>query len=361
MLSSTSTTTNGSSTDGREHAHRKFSSLLFDRQDHKLIQMVNAFVDARAQDHALRQPEPGLHPHGIIEMTSSHALRLASAVIVLLESLEAGGPSERLQALRRLHDEVLYSTHSSLQNNTARVLVQIMKDLVRSHNDASRQLPLAHEFHQAVRGTPRIVRALLRKYHLLEMPEEWNQHAFDHHVHDANTKGRKNPTHLVMDAWIKGIRFLTVIYYNTVDPEAAQELLRAARIMDITVRIGIEFKATFRDKLVEFTWSPLNTETSRAFDNLLHRKDITDALRKYAPVNDWMRLRAQAPAGLERKARSLAGCPLGYARAGAYQGRGFSCLCGSKAAVLATSCRIYLSSSGTHAAVARRTPAPSPG
>ncbi len=289
MLSSTSTTTNGSSTDGREHAHRKFSSLLFDRQDHKLIQMVNAFVDARAQDHALRQPEPGLHPHGIIEMTSSHALRLASAVIVLLESLEAGGPSERLQALRRLHDEVLYSTHSSLQNNTARVLVQIMKDLVRSHNDASRQLPLAHEFHQAVRGTPRIVRALLRKYHLLEMPEEWNQHAFDHHVHDANTKGRKNPTHLVMDAWIKGIRFLTVIYYNTVDPEAAQELLRAARIMDITVRIGIEFKATFRDKLVEFTWSPLNTETSRAFDNLLHRKDITDALRKYAPVNDWMR------------------------------------------------------------------------
>ena len=48
MLSSTSTTTNGSSTDGREHAHRKFSSLLFDRQDHKLIQMVNAFVDARA-------------------------------------------------------------------------------------------------------------------------------------------------------------------------------------------------------------------------------------------------------------------------------------------------------------------------
>ena len=67
MLSSTSTTTNGSSTDGREHAHRKFSSLLFDRQDHKLIQMVNAFVDARAQDHALRQPEPGLHPHGIIE------------------------------------------------------------------------------------------------------------------------------------------------------------------------------------------------------------------------------------------------------------------------------------------------------
>ena len=107
----------------RPQARQKFSSLLFDRQDHKLIQMVNAFAEARAHNDALRQPEPGLHPHGIIEMTSAHGLRLASAVIVLLESLAAGGPSERLQALRRLHDEVLYSTHSSLQNNTARVLV----------------------------------------------------------------------------------------------------------------------------------------------------------------------------------------------------------------------------------------------
>ena len=33
----------------------------------------------------------------------------------------------------------------------------------------------------------------LRRYHLLEMPEEWNQIAFDDHVHDANTKGRKTP------------------------------------------------------------------------------------------------------------------------------------------------------------------------
>ena len=288
MRTSLRNTPDACSTGVPSRTHRKFSSLLFDPQDHKLIQLVNAFVEARAQNNALRQPEAGLHPHGIIEMASSHGLRLASAVIVLLESLEAGGPNERLQALRRLHDEVLYSSHSSLQNNTARVLVQIMKDLVRS-DDPCRQLPLAHEFHQAVRGTPRIVRALLRKFHLLEMPEEWNQHAFDHHVHDANTKGRKNPTHLVMDAWIKGIRFLTVIYYNTVDPEAAQELLRAAHIMGITVRIGIEFKATFRGKLVEFTWSPLNTETSKAFNDLLHRRDIVDVLRKYAPVNDWMR------------------------------------------------------------------------
>lgn len=265
------------------------SRWFFDPKDHKLIKLVNSFVAARAHARALPQPEPGLHPHGIIEMTSDHGLRMARAAIVLLESLEAGGPSERLTALRRLHDEVLYSAQSPLQNNTARVLVQIMKDLVRASPDPARQLPLAHDFHRAVEGSPRIVRALLRRYHLLEMPEAWNQHAFDHHVHDANTKGRKSPTHLVMDAWIKGIRFLTVVYYNTVDPEAARELLRAARIMGITVRIGIEFRAAFKDKLIEFTWSPLNTETSKTFTELIRRKDVAAVLTAHAPVNAWMR------------------------------------------------------------------------
>ena len=113
------------------------------------------------------------------------------------------------------------------------------KDMVRLQGDPLEQLKLAHDFRKAALGTPRVVRRMLARYHLPEMPEAWNQQAFDHHVHDANTKGRKSPTHLVMDAWLKGLRFITVVYYNTVDPEAASELLRAARIMGITVRIGI--------------------------------------------------------------------------------------------------------------------------
>lgn len=261
---------------------------LFDPQDHQLVRLVNDFAAARAVNKPLLQPDTVLHPNGIIELTSEPGLRMARAVIILLESLEAGGPQERLHALRRLHDEVLYAVHSPLQKNTARVLIQIMKDLVRSCPHAHIQLPLAHEFHQAVRGTPRIIRKLLRRYHLLEMPEAWNQQAFDHHVHDANTKGRKNPTHLVMDAWVKGIRFLTVIYYNTVDPEAANELLRAARIMDISVRIGIEFRACLRDKMVEFTWVPLDTDNPKAFTELLCRSDVAGILSAYAPVNIWM-------------------------------------------------------------------------
>ena len=106
----------------------KQASWLFDLQDHQLIQLVNSFVAARNMSMSLAQPEEGLHPRGIIKLTTDPGMRIARAVIILLESLEARGPQERLQALRRLHDEVLYSALSSLQKNTARVLIQIMKE-----------------------------------------------------------------------------------------------------------------------------------------------------------------------------------------------------------------------------------------
>ena len=59
-----------------------------------------------------------------------------------------------------------------------------------------------------------------------------------------------------MDAWIKGIRFLTVVYYNYVDPEVADELLEAASIMDMQIRIGIEVSSQFRGKYVRCIWEP---------------------------------------------------------------------------------------------------------
>ena len=81
----------------------KQASWLFDLQDHQLIQLVNSFVAARNMSMSLAQPEEGLHPRGIIKLTTDPGMRIARAVIILLESLEARGPQERLQALK---DEV---------------------------------------------------------------------------------------------------------------------------------------------------------------------------------------------------------------------------------------------------------------
>ena len=232
-------------------------SIWFDPRDHVLLEMVKELAGRERQPKSLRSlANPYLHPHGIKEMAASRGIRIASAAIALLNSIETGKARERLDALRMLHQEVLHSATSGFRRNTARALLAIMKDLIRSQSDPQKQLQLAHDFHQTASGKLRIVRRMLRRYHLLEMPEEWNQVTFDDHVHDASTKGRKSPTHLVMDAWIKGIRYLTVVYYNYVRKEVAAELLEAAEITGVQVRIGIEIPARFWNKYIGVIWAP---------------------------------------------------------------------------------------------------------
>ncbi len=240
--------------------------FLFDKHDHDLIRIVNSVLGGAEDDaHTRRLYYPYFHAHGIKEMAESKGLRIAYAVIHLLSSLEVGGVDERINALRSLRKEVLDAAEGPMPKNTARVLMQMMKDLVRAHGDYRRQLELAHDFRTTASGKPRIIRKKLRQYHLLEMPEAWNQIAFDDHVHDANTKGRKSSTHLIMDAWIKGIRRLRVIHYNFIEPRFAAELLEAAAILDIDVRIGIEFYARFRNKYVQLIWVPRGFTDAQSF------------------------------------------------------------------------------------------------
>jgi hypothetical protein len=253
--------------------------LCFDRGDYALLRIVNDVLSRQGSSSLKRLLAPYLHPHGIKEMAAPKGLRIAYAVIHLLGSLEAGMAGDRLTALRSLRDEVMVAAESGLEKNTARVLLQIMKELVRAKDNPRRQLELAHDFRAAVPGRPRVVRRLLREHHLLEMPEEWNQLAFDDHVHDANTKGRKSPTHLIMDAWIKGIRRLTVIHYHFVRQETASELLEAAAIMDMSVEIGIECLARHEGRLVKIVWTPRG---------LSQPNDLAEFLKKPA-VREFMR------------------------------------------------------------------------
>ena len=244
----------------------RISRLLFDRRDYELIRIIND-VSSRSRDldYIRRQYYSYFHPHGIKEMAESRSLRIAYAMVHLLTSLEIGGMDERLSALRSLRAEVLDTAEGPMPKNTARVLMHIMKEVVRTRGDQRLQLELAHDFRITASGKPREVRKQLRRYHLLEMPEEWNQISFDDHVHDANTKGRKSSTHLIMDAWIKGIRRLRVVHYNYIEPRFAAELLEAARILEIDVRIGIEFYAPFRGKFINLIWVPRGFPDSQAF------------------------------------------------------------------------------------------------
>jgi len=249
-----------------QHPSFRTSKLFFDKSDHRLLSIVNDMITGdSSQQNDQRRFFHYFHPRGIKEMAESKGLRIAYAVIHLLASLERGQIENRLNALRALRDEVLCSADQGLQKNTARVLLEIMKELIRSHGNYAKQLKLARDFSIVASGKPRIVRDYLERHHLLEMPEEWNQLAFDDHVHDANTKGRKSATHLIMDAWIKGIRRIRVIYYNFIRPETAAELMEAAATMGIMVRIGIEFSATFYGGFAQIIWVPRGFTDSKDF------------------------------------------------------------------------------------------------
>lgn len=236
---------------------RPISATQFDAEDYELLEVVRRILEGKRKLTLLRGLfDPALHPRGIKELAAPKAVRIAHAVVDLLATLEAGRRDERIAALRAVRDEVLHNGSQSLRRNVARVLLEIMKRLVRTQDHEVAQLRLAHDFRDVMTGNPVRVREQLRRYHLLEMPEEWNQLAFDHHVHDAHSKGRKSPTHLIMDAWIKGIRTLGVVYYQYVTPDAASELLEAADIMGVQVRVGIELSAVLRDKYAFLVWAP---------------------------------------------------------------------------------------------------------
>lgn len=253
----------------------KPAAIFFDKNDYQLLRIVKDVWERGRQSQSLRSLlVEHMHPHGIKEMAAPQALRIAYATASLLGSFEQGTASDRIKALHSLRDEVFLSSSTFYQQNTARILVQIMKDLLRCRDSEIRQLKLAHDFRMVFTGNPRRVRAELAKYHLLEMPEEWNQFAFDDHVHDANTKGRKSPTHLVMDAWIKGIRYLTVVYYNYVSPEVIEELIEASAALNVRVQVGIEMSAHFRDKFVRFTWEPHGFDNNRAFLKFLEDEAV---------------------------------------------------------------------------------------
>ncbi len=250
--------------------------LFFDKGDYELLAMLDGLRQGASSPSAPMPPpslETSLHPHGVKELCAPKELRVAHAMICLLKSLDEGSPKSRLEALRRVRDEVLANEQPSFKLNTARVLLQTVKELVRCE-DAPRRLELAHRFRSALSGKPRLIRAMLKENKLLEMPEDWTQIAFDDHVHDARTKGRKTATHLVMDAWIKGLRSMTVIYYDSIGAEAARELLEAGRVMGVAVKIGVEFPVRMSSGLAHLIWIPRGFQDADGFLAFLAKPEV---------------------------------------------------------------------------------------
>ncbi len=266
----------------------KLHKYFFDTQDYELLNFVNKITLVHAEEGTISEIlDTNLHPHGIKTLALSREMRVAVAVMRFLDSLEARGSKARLQALQAMYDDVLNSAITKFRRNTARVLVEIMKDLVRNQGKTQAQLYLAHDFRRASQGNPHVIRKFLDRYGLVEMPEKWNQLVFDHHVHDAHSRGRKNPSHLIMDAWLQGIRYLTVIYYNYVNHDVAHEILKAAEIMDIEVRIGIEFSVPFYNKHIQLVWSQKEANQGDRLLSFLEEAPMQHLLQLGKQASEW--------------------------------------------------------------------------
>lgn len=290
-------------------------SLFFDPRDRKLLDLIQEVRDgSRSPAYTRRLFYPHLHPNGIKEMVESKGLRIAYAAAHLLNSLEVGELDRRLTALQALHDEVILTAGGPMPNNTARVLLELMKALVRSDDDPASQLQLAHDFFRATSGKPRIIRKYLKRLHLYEMPEAGDQVAFDDHVHDASTKGRKSATHLLLDAWIKGIRRLCVIYYNNIRPDSALEVLEAARILKMDIQLGIEYPVRFYDRTAKLIWIPKDFVDAQDFLCFLAEPQVSafmaqgkaisefqekDVYRAIAPFNESVRQQLGTDYGID--------------------------------------------------------------
>ncbi len=261
------------------------NSLFFDKQDTIFLKSVNESIECNKGLANHYQQE--IHPSGIIDMCISREIRIATAVVSLIDRLQTNNVDERLIALKNLHNEVLLTSRTKFRRNTARVLIEVMKEIIRAYGDEEKQLQLAHDFRIAATGKPTIVRKLLRRYHLLEMPEKWNQLVFDHHVHDANTKGRKSPTHLIMDAWVKGIRSLTVIYYNYIRPETAYELLEASKIMGVKIRIGLLYNIIYRHRIIDFIWVPQGFYSTDEFLKFIQEPNMQSLMEDAKQISKW--------------------------------------------------------------------------
>lgn len=254
-------------------------SIYYDKNDYKLLEILTDLMD-REEDRSRFKTilAPFLRPHGIKELAAEPGLRIGYAIMHLLQSLKSEQFSDRIKALTALRDETMAAARGSMRNNRARVLVQIGKELIRATDDDKR-LELAHDFRRAALGKVGFLRGQLRKYHLLEMPEEWNQVTFDDRVHDANSKGRKSATHLIMDAWVKGIRHLTVVYYDFLEPAVARELFASARILDITVRVGIEYRALHRSNFIKIIWSPAGLQDEVDVEEFFGQEQVQELMR----------------------------------------------------------------------------------
>lgn len=191
---------------------------------------------------------PDSHPRGFIKEFKKRRTTIVETYLKITNSLDSASYNQRIHALSLLAEHIIYSRSVKMPLNAARVQLALMKEVVKNRDDKRVQLELMRDFTVSSFGQPRTIRKFLKKLGIIEVPETGEElkdlkMGWDFHVHDSTSYGRKLPTQVIIDAFIKGISELTIVYSNLDREEAVKEVLEAGRILGIKVNIELEFSA----------------------------------------------------------------------------------------------------------------------
>ncbi len=247
------------------------NAISFGAEYQKLRRLLNARIDSPDTIEEL----PPSHPAGFVRELKKRRITIAESYLVIIRYLESERHEERIHALRLLEEQTLHAKNVTMPLNTARVQMALMKEAIKSRDNKRRQLELLYDFTVSSYGQPSVIRSYLDELGIIELPETGQRIAdmdkgWDLHVHDNSSYGRKTPSQLVIDAFIKGISEITVAFNLLNALGNIEEVLAAGDILGVRVNIGAEFSVSTQGHRFHFMFLlpsiRTNAELSRFFD-----------------------------------------------------------------------------------------------
>ena len=231
---------------------RAVNALSFSGELYKLRRELNLRIDQREAITAA----PKSHPLGVTRWFKRRRISIAEAYLMVLRDLDSRHSKERLRALRMMIDASFHAKTLDMPLNTARVQMALIKEAVKHRDDRRLQLELLADFSASSYGRTQVVRSLADRLNIVELPEGGRKlkeldAGWDLHVHDTASSGRKNPTQLLIDAFIKGLSRLTIAYSGP-STEMMEEAIEAGRIVGVAVEVAIEFSVNVSGERFHF-------------------------------------------------------------------------------------------------------------
>jgi len=241
----------------RNTLYKLIDLISFSPQIRELADLLNRKV-AHVEEET---PDLLSHPGGFTRAFHKRRIGIAASYIQIARQLDMKDHNKRLHALKTLIELSLHAKTVSMPLNTARVQIEIMKEAIKNLDNRRKQMEMIADFSLASYGHEATIRQFLTELRRVEIPEKGKSLkelnlGWDSHVHDNLSEGRKTPSQLVLDAFIKGISKLTLAYYDVSDKDLIFEATEAGKILGVDVSIGIEFSVGPRCCRKHFMYLP---------------------------------------------------------------------------------------------------------